>query len=114
MKQKKARLKQLGNIKDFREHEGKIIYPLSEIIFITLFGILKGYTTFKDLHSWMEFNKNNSTLKKILKKKTIEIPCRSTFHRILVNIPNNALEEVFREFFKLNVPLKSLDYDNIP
>ena len=46
MKQKKALLKQLGNIKDFREHEGKIIYPLSEIIFITLFGILKGYTTF--------------------------------------------------------------------
>ena len=40
MKQKKALLKQLESIEDFREHEGKIIYPLSEIIFITLFGIL--------------------------------------------------------------------------
>ncbi|MEA3383443.1 MAG: hypothetical protein U9Q20_02030, partial [Campylobacterota bacterium] len=67
MKQKKAFLKQLETIKDFRVHEGKIVYPLSEIIFITLFGILKDYTTFKDLHLWMEFNKNNSTLKKILK-----------------------------------------------
>ena len=65
MKQKKVLLKRLGEIEDFREHEGKIVYPLSEIIFITLFGLLKGYTTFKDLHQWMEFNKNNSALKKI-------------------------------------------------
>ncbi len=111
MKQKNALLKQLETIEDFREHEGKIVYPLSEIIFITLFGILKGYTTFKDLHSWMEFNKNNPTLKKILKKKTIEIPCRSTFHRILVNIPNNALEGVFREFFKKHIKNKNIAID---
>lgn len=111
MKQKKALLKQLETIEDFRTHEGKIVYPLSEIIFITLFGILKGYTTFKDLHSWMEFNENNPTLKKILKQKVINVPSRSTFHRILINIPNNALENVFRDFFKKHIKNKNIAVD---
>ncbi len=35
MKQKKALLSQLDAIEDFRTHEGKIVYSLSEIIFIS-------------------------------------------------------------------------------
>ena len=111
MKQKKALLKQLETIEDFRIHEGKIVYPLSEVIFITLFGLLKGYTTFKDLHLWMKFNKNNTALKKILGKKSIDIPSRSTYHRILINIPNDALEGVFREFFKKYIKNKNIAID---
>ena len=111
IKQKKVLLKQLETIEDFRTHKGKIIYQLSDIIFITIFGIVKGYTTFKDLHLWMKFNKDNKTLKKILKKKTIKVPALSTLHRILINIPNNELEDVFRKFFKKYIKNKNIAVD---
>jgi len=78
---------------------GKIEYPLHEILFMTLFALLKGNTTFKDIMSWMIFNENNQILKDLFAKDTINIPSKSTYHRILVNTDNNALEKVFRKFF---------------
>ncbi len=66
---------------------------------MTLFALLKGNTTFKDIMSWMIFNENNQILKEIFKKEKINIPSKSTYHRILVNTDNNALERVFRKFF---------------
>ena len=37
-----------------------------EIIFMSLFGLLKGFVTFKDIHTWMEYQKNNEIFKKLL------------------------------------------------
>jgi len=66
---------------------------------MTLFALLKGNTTFKDILAWMIFNESNQVLKDVFEKEKINIPSKSTYHRILVNTDNNALELVFREFF---------------
>ncbi len=92
-------LQALKTIPDYRVDTGKIEYPLHEILFMTLFALLKGNTNFKDIMSWMIFNENNQILKVLFKKEKINIPSKSTYHRILVNTDNNALEIIFREFF---------------
>jgi hypothetical protein len=89
----------LKNIPDYRVDTGKIEYPLHEVLFMTLFAIIKGNTTFKDIYSWMMHNENNELLKEIFEKEKIKIPSKSTFHTLLTNTDNNALEKVFREFF---------------
>ena len=66
---------------------------------MTLFALIKGNTTFKDIYSWMMYNENNELLNKIFEKEKIKIPSKSTFHTLLTNTDNNALEKVFREFF---------------
>ena len=89
----------LKDISDYRVDTGKIEYPLHEVLFMTLFAIIKGNTTFKDIYSWMMYNENNELLNKIFEKEKIKIPSKSTFHTLLTNTDNNALERVFREFF---------------
>ena len=59
----------------------------------------------------MEFAKNNTILKKVFEKKDIQVPCKSTLHRILINIDNNELEEVFRKYFKRFVEKKNVAID---
>jgi len=66
---------------------------------MTLFALLKGNTTFKDIFAWMTFNQENEILKKVFEKEMISVPSRSTLHTLLINTDNNALEAVFREFF---------------
>lgn len=66
---------------------------------MTLFALLKGNTTFKDIFSWMLFNENNQIIKDVFEKDKINIPSKSTYHRLLTNTDNNALEHIFREFF---------------
>ena len=78
---------------------GKIEYPLHEVLFMTLFALIKGNTTFKDIFTWMTYNQNNEILKEIFEKEEINVPSKSTFHTLLTNTDNNALEKVFREFF---------------
>ena len=99
LKQKKKLLKVLEGIEDFRQHKEQIVYPLSEILFVSLFGLVKGYTKFKDLYIYYKFNKDNKLLKKLFKTNKIRVPCRSTFHRILSNVSYDGLEVVFRDFF---------------
>jgi len=89
----------LKNIPDYRVDTGKIEYPLHEVLFMTLFALIKGNTTFKDIFSWMTYSEHSEILKEIFKKEKINIPSRSTFHSLLTNTDNNALERVFREFF---------------
>ncbi|QOP44087.1 transposase family protein [Sulfurimonas sediminis] len=95
----KALLESLKSIPDYRVDTGKIEYPLHEVLFMTLFALIKGNTTFKDIFSWMIYNKDNAILKEIFDKEEITIPSKSTYHRLLINTDNNALEKVFREFF---------------
>ena len=92
-------LEALKTIPDYRIDIGKIEYPLHEVLFMTLFALLKGNTTFKEIYIWMLYNENNEILKEVFKKEKILIPSKSTYHRLLVNTDNNALEEIFREFF---------------
>jgi len=110
LRRKKELLKQLGEIKDFRDDD-KIIYPLGEILFMSLFGLIKGNHTFEQLHDWMEFNSTNKIFLKIFDKKEIDIPCESTLHRILVNTDNEALEKVFVNFFAEYVKKKNIAVD---
>ena len=53
----KELLKSLEEIPDFRVDIRKIKYPLHEILFMVLFALLKGNTTFKDIRDWMIYNK---------------------------------------------------------
>lgn len=66
---------------------------------MTLFALIKGNTTFKDIFSWMIYNQDNEILKEIFDKAEILIPSKSTYHCLLINTDNNALEKIFREFF---------------
>ncbi len=45
---------------------------------MTLFALIKGNTTFKDMFSWMIYNKDNEILKEIFDKEEILIPSKST------------------------------------
>ncbi|MDQ7066962.1 MAG: ISAs1 family transposase [Sulfurimonas sp.] len=111
LKQKKLLLQELKTVKDFRVDKHKILYPLHEILFMTLFSLLKGNTTFKEMHLWMEFSANNKILKKVFDKKEIAVPCKSTLHRILMNIDNNELEKIFRRYFKKFIEKKNIAVD---
>ena len=96
---KKKLLKQLEDIEDFRRRRDQMVYPLHEILFISLLGLIKGYVTFDELHFYFTKNKDNKLLKKLFNKKKIRVPVRSTLHRILSNVSHNELEIVFREYF---------------
>ena len=112
MRKKKELFKQLEQMEDFRRHREQIVYPQSEILFMSLFGLMKGHTTFKGLHFYLSFNKNNKIFKKIFNKTTkIRIPVRSTLHRILTNVSHNQLEIVFRDYFKKYSDSKNIAVD---
>lgn len=104
-------MEDLKTIPDFRVDTGKIEYPLYEVLFMTLFSLIKGNTTFKDIYIWMSFNKDNQILKQIFEKDEIEIPSRSTLHKMLINTDNNALEIIFRKFFKRHITEDNIAVD---
>ncbi len=64
----KALLKSLKTIPDYRVDIGKIKYPLSEVLFMVIFALLKGNPKFKEIFGWMVYNKNNPILKEIFEK----------------------------------------------
>ena len=111
LRQKKKLLKALEGIEDFRKHSEQIVYPLSEILFVSLFGLLKGFLTFDDLHFYFSTNKENKIFKKLFCKEKIRVPSRSTFHRILSNVSYDGLEIVFREFFSKQAVGKNIAID---
>lgn len=108
---KKKLLKQLETIVDFRRHREQIVYPLSEILFMSLFGLIKGYVTFDELHFYLSKNKDNKLFKKLFGKKKIRIPVRSTLHRILSNVSYDGLEVVFRDYFSKYAKGKNIAID---
>ena len=100
LKYKKQLIEKLKGMTDVREHQHKIQYPLHEIVFMTLFAIMKGNVIFRDMQSWMIFNKNDKFLKKLFnykKNESISIPSIASLHRILMNIPNEELELIFSQ-----------------
>jgi len=111
IRQKKRLLKLLEGIEDFRRHRDQIVYPLHEILFMSLFALVKGDTTFSEIHFTMSINKDNKIFKKLFGKKKIRIPSRSTLHRILMNTNNDELEVVFREYFKKYVDKQDIAVD---
>jgi len=108
---KKELIKELKKVSDSRVDAHKIEYPLYEILFMTLFGLLKGYVTYKELHGWMQYQENNELFKKLFGKETINIPSRSTLHNLLMNTDNNELEKVFRDYFFPYVTLDTISVD---
>lgn len=112
MKMKKKELvSELKKISDFRVDKSKIEYPLHEILFMALFGLLKGQVTYKDLHAWMQYQEDNELFKKLFEKDKIKIPSRSTLHHLLMNTDNNELELVFRDYFAPYVKLNNISVD---
>jgi hypothetical protein len=109
---KKAELlKQLKTLTDFRKDKHKIEYPLHEVIFMSLFGLLKGFVTYKDLSTWMQYQEHNEVFKKLFQKEKVNVPSRSTLHHLLLNIDNNELEVVFRNHFEPYVNLDNIAID---
>ena len=47
----KALLESLKSIPDYRVDTGKIQYSLAQILFMVIFALLKGNTTFKEIFS---------------------------------------------------------------
>ena len=111
LRQKKKLLKQLGEITDFRRHREQIVYPLAEVLFMSLFGLIKGHLTFDELHFYFSVNKENKILKKLFATKKIRVPSRSTLHNILSNVSYDALEIVFRNFFAKYAQKENLAID---
>jgi predicted transposase YbfD/YdcC len=112
MKMKKKELIiELKKVNDFRVDKYKIEYPLYEILFMTLFGLLKGYVTYKELHGWMQYQEDNELFKQLFGKTKINIPSRSTLHNLLMNTDNNELEKVFRDYFFPYVTLDTISVD---
>jgi hypothetical protein len=70
----KELIESLKMIPDYRVDVGKIKYPLEEVLFMVIFALLKGNTKFKEIHTWMVYNKENPILKKIFEKEQIDIP----------------------------------------
>jgi len=100
-RQKKELLKQLKTLPDFRKHDGKIIYPLSNVLFMSILAMLKGKQTLDEMHTWMVMSANNPVLCKLLGfEEIIDTPSRSTLHAILINTDNDAFELLFRTYFK--------------
>lgn len=111
MKKKKELLEALKKVSDFRVDKHKIEYPLYEILFMSLFGMIKGYLTYKELHGWMQYQISNELFKKLFAKESINIPSCSTLHNLLMNTDNNELEVVFRDYFFPYVNLESVSVD---
>jgi len=111
MKKKKELIEVLKKVSDFRKDKHKIKYPLYEILFMSLFGILKGANNYKDIHAWMQYQEENEIFKKLFKKEKINIPSRSILHHLLMNTDNNELELVFREYFFPYVNMEEISVD---
>jgi len=62
-------------------------------------------------HIWIEANRKNKLLLKLFNKKELDIPSVSTLHHIIINIDNNELERVFRDFFDKHVTKKNIAVD---
>jgi len=93
-------LEQFKQIPDYRVDKHKIIYSLPEILFMSLCALLQGQTTYDDIHTWMKHNANGKFFKRLFKKRKVKVPSYSHLHHMLVNIDNNILELIFREYFK--------------
>ena len=112
LKKKKELLEQLKTIPDYRVDTGKIEYSLHEVLFMVLFALLKGNNIYKDIVTWMQYNSDNEIIKKVFNKRTkINIPSKSTLHNILINTDNNALENIFREYFSKYAKKKNIAID---
>ena len=107
----KTLLESLKTIPDYRVDIGKIKYPLTEVLFMVIFALLKGNTKFKDMFGWIVYNKENPILKEIFQKDKIKMPSKSTLHDILINTDNNALERVFRDYFSNYVKKENVAID---
>ena len=112
LNKKKKLLEQLKTIPDYRVDTGKIEYPLHEVLFMVLFALLKGNNTYKDIVAWMQYNNENKILKKVFERSSlINIPSKSTLHNILINTDNNALENIFRDYFSKYAKKKNIAID---
>lgn len=78
---------------------------------MALFGMLKGYVTYKGLHGWMQHQEENQIFLKLFEKDRINIPSPSTLHNLLMNTDNNELEKVFRSHFFPYVNLETIAVD---
>ncbi|OIP56580.1 MAG: hypothetical protein AUK54_01825 [Helicobacteraceae bacterium CG2_30_36_10] len=74
---------------------------------MTLFALLKGDTTFKDIFAWITFNKENEILKQVFENEKVNVPSRF----MLYTLPINTLEAVFREFFLKHILQKCIAID---
>ena len=111
VRQKKKLLKLLDGINDFRRYKEQIVYPLNEILFMSLLGLLRGYLTFDELHFYLKKNNDYKLYKKLFGIKKFRVPSRSTLHNILSNISYDGLEVVFRDYFKKYAQGKNIAID---
>ena len=100
MMNKNKLFEQFKQIPDYRKHTHKIVYPLEEILFMTLCALLQGQVEYDGIHSWMKANANGKFFKRLFGKRKVRVPSYQHLHFMLVNVNNDFLEIIFREFFK--------------
>ena len=114
LKYKKQLLEKLKGLTDARKHEHKIIFPLHEVVFMTLFAMIRGNVIYDDIIYWMSYQKNDKYLKRLFnykKDELIPIPSRATLQKLLINVLNNELETIFRDFFAPFIEEKNVALD---
>ena len=52
LKYKKQLLDKLKGMTDIRKHSYKIVYPLHEVVFMTLFAMIRGNVIYDDIVNW--------------------------------------------------------------
>ena len=78
---------------------------------MALFAMIKGYSQYKEMVVWMQYNAENELFKRLFQKEIINIPCKSTLHNMLTNVDNEALEKIFRKYFGKYVEQKNIAID---
>jgi predicted transposase YbfD/YdcC len=111
MKNKNKLLEEFKQIPDYRVDKHKIQYQLHEILFMTLCALLQGQVQYDDIHSWMVVNANGKSFKRLFGKRKVKVPSYGHLCLMLVNIDNNVLELIFREFFKQYSTYENLAVD---
>ena len=62
IKKQKELFNQLKTIPDYRVDTGKIGYPLHEVLFMSLFALIKSHHTYQEIATWMKYNSDNKII----------------------------------------------------
>ena len=89
-------MEEFKKIKATVEYQG-YYYKLSDVIKISILGLLSRQQTMKDIHGWAESKPVREMLKEKFNIK--KLPCYSQFTNIIGIIDSNELNTIFMEFF---------------
>jgi predicted transposase YbfD/YdcC len=103
-------MSEFEKIKPTVDYQG-YYYKISDMIKITILGLLSRQQTMKDIHGWAESRAVREMLREIFSIK--KLPCYSQFTNIMGIIDSEELNKIFMEFFCKLVEIagKTISFD---